>query len=63
MAKPSGQLCGDFQPGGYLFIHTTAILRPPEHVRQAQENSPKKSRPLNHWQWHTHGLLVHWCSN
>ena len=32
-----------------------------EYVRQAWETSPKKSRPGNHWQWYTHGLLVRWC--
>jgi len=30
---------------------------------QACQTSPRKSRPGNHWQWYTHGLLVHWCRN
>ena len=54
-------------PAGWILVYshryhlkTTRALR---HVKQAQENSPKESRPVNHWQWHTHGWLVHWCSN
>jgi len=54
-------------PAGWILVHshhchlkTTWSL---EHVRQARENSPKKSKPVNHWQWYTHGSLVHWCSN
>jgi len=49
-------------PASWMLVHshhchlkTTRALK---HVRQTLENSPKKSRPVNHWQWHTHGLLV-----
>jgi len=34
-----------------------------KRVRQAQETSPRKSRPGKQWQWYTHGLLVYWCRN
>jgi len=52
---------------GWVLVHshhwhlkTTWAL---EHVRQAQETSPRKSRPGKQWQWYTRGLLVHWCRN
>jgi len=41
MVKPSGQLCGDFQLGGYLSIHTTAIWRPPKHL--STSDRPEKT--------------------
>jgi len=44
----------------HCHLKTTWAL---EHIRQAWENSPKISRPVNHQQWYTHGSLVHWCSN
>jgi len=43
MAKLSGQSCGDFQPGGCLFIHTTAIWRPPKHL--STSDRPNKQAP------------------
>jgi len=54
-------------PAGWILVYShhchlkTTWLS--EHVRQARENSPKKSRPVNHWQWYTYESLVHWCSN
>jgi len=54
-------------PAGWVLVHshychlkTTQAL---EHIRQAWETSPRKSRPGKQWQWYTHGLLVHWCRN
>jgi len=54
-------------PSGWILVYshhchlkTTRALK---HVIQAWENSPKKSRPVKYWQWHTYGSLVHWCSN
>jgi len=54
-------------PAGWMLVYSChchlKITRAFKHIRQARENSPKKSRPVNHWQWYTHGSLVHWCSN
>jgi len=45
MAKVSGQLCGDFQLGGCLSSHTTAIWRLPEY--SSTLDSPEKQAPGN----------------
>jgi len=51
-------------PARWVLVHshhchlkTTQVL---EYIRQAQENSPMKSRSVNHWLWYRHGS---WCSN
>jgi len=49
MAKPSGQSYGNFQQGGYLSIHTTAIWRQPEH--SSTSDRPKKTAPWKEDQW------------
>jgi len=41
MAEFTGQSCGDFQLGGYLSIHTTAIWRPPEHSSMSDKSKKK----------------------
>jgi len=45
MVKLSSQLCVDFQLGGFLSSHTTAIRRPPGHSNmsdRAEKQAPGK---------------------
>jgi len=54
-------------PARWVFVYshdyhlkTTWAL---EHIRQAWETSPRKSRPGKQWQWYKHIFLFHWCRN
>ena len=59
----TSQLFGDFQLDDYLSRHTRIIWSSFEHSWTADR--PKKQftkSTMNCLQWHTHGLLVYWCS-
>ena len=54
-------------PAGLVLVYShhwhSKTIRALEHVRQAQERIPRKSRAGKQWQWYAIGLLVHWCRN